>query len=352
MTIRDFRKYNDWVKVWSGRWSLHFDSHIGNDWTRNIKISAKPVFQHVIFFYNSGITDCWVRQEEKDYLGKRLCDKARADKMFVMRLCKSFVHLADEVTSFLNSHNPKEITKNELRVYWELIGRYYLPHLSVKYMVDYLSANELKKYLLQLERARLYAEQIFRNSEDFLEKYFRYIAVKERYPKNILLASNAQEFDKYLKTGILPSKSLLKQRFVKSALIVKNAKQTIFAGKQVSVINDIVSDHAFKGSLSGQPAFKGKAKGIVKIIINPSKQSGKFNKGDILITGMTRPEFLPLMKKAAAFVTDAGDILSHAAITARELKKPCIIGTKIATKVFKDGDRVEVDANIGTVRKI
>ncbi|MDO8581302.1 MAG: PEP-utilizing enzyme, partial [bacterium] len=64
------------------------------------------------------------------------------------------------------------------------------------------------------------------------------------------------------------------------------------------------------------------------------------------------PEFLSLMVKAGAIVTDAGGILSHAAITARELKKPCVIGTKIATKVFKDGDRVEVDAERGIIKKV
>jgi pyruvate,water dikinase len=58
------------------------------------------------------------------------------------------------------------------------------------------------------------------------------------------------------------------------------------------------------------------------------------------------------MEKAAAFVTDQGGITSHAAIVAREMKKPCIIGTKIATKVFKDGDIMEVDANKGIIRKI
>lgn len=58
------------------------------------------------------------------------------------------------------------------------------------------------------------------------------------------------------------------------------------------------------------------------------------------------------MKKAGAIVTDAGGILSHAAIVSRELKKPCIIGTQTATKAFKDGDLVEVDAVKGIVRKI
>ena len=78
----------------------------------------------------------------------------------------------------------------------------------------------------------------------------------------------------------------------------------------------------------------------------------KFKKGDILITSMTRPEFLPLMRKAKAVITNEGGITSHAAIVARELKIPCIIGTKIATEIFKDGDHVEVDANYGWIRKI
>jgi pyruvate,water dikinase len=67
---------------------------------------------------------------------------------------------------------------------------------------------------------------------------------------------------------------------------------------------------------------------------------------------MTRPEFVPLMKLASAIVTDDGGITCHAAIVSRELGIPCIIGTKVGTKVFKDGDRVEVDANRGIIRKI
>lgn len=67
---------------------------------------------------------------------------------------------------------------------------------------------------------------------------------------------------------------------------------------------------------------------------------------------MTFPNFIPAMEKASAFVTDEGGILCHAAIVSREMRKPCIIGTKIATKIFKDGDLVEVDANKGTVKKL
>jgi len=74
--------------------------------------------------------------------------------------------------------------------------------------------------------------------------------------------------------------------------------------------------------------------------------------GDILISSMTTPDMVPIMKKAAAFVTDEGGITCHAAIVSREMKKPCIIGTKIATKILHDGQLVEVDANRGIVKII
>ncbi|MBI4050116.1 MAG: hypothetical protein HY398_01560 [Candidatus Doudnabacteria bacterium] len=103
--------------------------------------------------------------------------------------------------------------------------------------------------------------------------------------------------------------------------------------------------------LVGQTACLGKAKGVAKIVNSPFDMR-KMNKGDILVSIATNPDIVPAMKKAAAIVTEQGGITSHAAIVSRELGIPCVIGTKIATKVFKDGDLVEVDANKGTVRKI
>jgi phosphoenolpyruvate synthase/pyruvate phosphate dikinase len=104
-------------------------------------------------------------------------------------------------------------------------------------------------------------------------------------------------------------------------------------------------------ALSGQVAFQGYAKGAVRIV---RKQADIKNVevGAILVSPMTTPDFLPAMKKASAFVTDEGGITCHAAIVAREMKKPCIIGTKIATQVLKDGDEIEVDAEQGIVKII
>ena len=78
----------------------------------------------------------------------------------------------------------------------------------------------------------------------------------------------------------------------------------------------------------------------------------KVKKGDILVAIMTNANHLPAMARAAAVVTDEGGITCHAAIAARELQKPCVVGTKFATLMLKNGDRVEVEADAGVVTKI
>jgi pyruvate,water dikinase len=103
----------------------------------------------------------------------------------------------------------------------------------------------------------------------------------------------------------------------------------------------------------GMIACKGIVQGTVKVVSpldNQSKALAKVSDSDILVTGMTRPHMLPAMKKAAAFVTDEGGITCHAAIISREMNKPCVIATRVATKIFKDGDLVEVDADKGIVK--
>ena len=101
----------------------------------------------------------------------------------------------------------------------------------------------------------------------------------------------------------------------------------------------------------GRTAYPGKVTGKAKIV-RLMKDLPKVEKDDILISVTTHPDFVPKMQLAKAIVTDEGGLTCHAAIVSRELKKPCIVGTKHGTQVFHDGDMVEVDATNGVVRKI
>ena len=150
-----------------------------------------------------------------------------------------------------------------------------------------------------------------------------------------------------------PIKSILERRYSNFILIPGIVSKTkklkdfaikdsrLFFSEQKILLKNLL--------LKGQPAFLGKVNGRVRIIFN-KRQIVDFKKGEILVMPMTTTNYVSIMKKAAAFVTDEGGVTCHAAILARELKKPCIIGTKIATKVLKDGYLVEVDADKGVVK--
>ncbi|MBU0457023.1 MAG: PEP-utilizing enzyme [Nanoarchaeota archaeon] len=146
---------------------------------------------------------------------------------------------------------------------------------------------------------------------------------------------------------------------VSKEILDERAKGFVITCKAVLIKKDLeyVKKHfqEFKKEkvteIKGDIASKGIVKGVIKVVMD-NTQLKKVNKRDILVAPMTTPDFVVAMEKAAAFVTDEGGILCHAAIVSREMNKPCIIGTKIATKVLKDGNYVEVNANEGIVKII
>lgn len=143
-------------------------------------------------------------------------------------------------------------------------------------------------------------------------------------------------------------KSTLKKRLKENQIyIYKNGKGTIITNKDV-LTNNIKRKPLL---LRGQSACPGIVTGNVKVILTPN-DINKVNDGDILVSTMTRPDYVVAMRKSKAIITDEGGLLCHAAIVSRELKKPCIIGTKFATQTLKDGDLVEVNANTGIIKLI
>ncbi len=77
-----------------------------------------------------------------------------------------------------------------------------------------------------------------------------------------------------------------------------------------------------------------------------------FQKGEVLVTTMTQPNMMVIAQKAGAIVTDEGGITSHAAIVARELKIPCIVGCLHTMKILNNGDKIKVDANKSIIKKL
>lgn len=102
----------------------------------------------------------------------------------------------------------------------------------------------------------------------------------------------------------------------------------------------------------GQIGNPGKVDGEVLIVTPENIPNTKVTLSHILVCDMTDPSYLPLMKQAAGFITNQGGILSHAAIVARELGKPCVVATGNATEILKNGDKIQLNANTGEITKI
>ncbi len=147
----------------------------------------------------------------------------------------------------------------------------------------------------------------------------------------------------------------LNQRHRFSAMYVTKGKFQILLGREAKQFLAKINMEATKvkgvKEMRGTCACPGKVKGTVKIVLTQADNK-KVKKGDILVSHTTGPDLMPAMKRAAAFVTEAGGLTCHAAIVARELNTPCVVGTLIAAKVLKDGDKVEIDATKGVVKKI
>lgn len=167
--------------------------------------------------------------------------------------------------------------------------------------------------------------------------------------------ASTEEITQLLKGKKVISKLGIEKRRKLCVTVIKGKGLRFLVGEKAKrYIKDKVGDVEVKEDktlIHGMSVFLGKVSGIARIVNSP-KDIYKVKLGDILVSVQTNPDLLPAMKKAAAFVTDIGGITSHAAIVARELKKPCVVGLKIATKIIKDGDQIEVDAIKGDVKKI
>ena len=120
------------------------------------------------------------------------------------------------------------------------------------------------------------------------------------------------------------------------------------AARATSNLSPLRADAASEPLVRGLGAAPGRASGPVRVI-GSLADAGRLRDGDVLVTHMTSPDWVPLMRRAAAIVTDSGGMTCHAAIVSRELGVPCVVGTGEATRKLRDGELVTVDATHGVV---
>lgn len=190
----------------------------------------------------------------------------------------------------------------------------------------------------------------------YLTVYLREIGKRNDYSLEEMYYFTPPEIDALLLGGTKVPKQELAARRHRLVYVISESDDSMLisgtkAAKLIEYFERATGSKTSATSVRGIVASRGPGgtmQGRVQVVLDP--EGVDFKKGNVLVSTMTRAEYVPFMKQASAIVTDEGGITCHAAVVSRELRKPCIIGTKIATKVLKDGDLVEVNTNHGSVK--
>ncbi len=343
----------DWEKRWMERNNLLTCSLVAELYYFENQKQWGVSFDHVFFLYREGIVTCYQLISENTTYGSTLAQQVIKQPAITDVWCNDLLAKTAMLREYVSNNSNRILNKAEYKKFIELFYAYPPLLIGVIRVVNYLPESVLEQVLPTLQKARFETETAYGQVDTFLTSLLTALAKKENRNPEFLQLMYASEVEAYLENGYLPTDDELAPRQPVSGLYCEKGALMSLNKRDAELFEKFVAEKSVpaSGIMRGSTAVKGIVEGTARIIYDP-KKINIFNAGDILITSMTNPEFVPLMKKAGAIVTDGGGILCHAAIVARELNKPCVINTQVATTTFKDGDMVEVDAIHGIIKKI
>ncbi|NTV41333.1 MAG: hypothetical protein HGA61_03620 [Candidatus Moranbacteria bacterium] len=307
------------------------------------------------------------QQEEKDLLRLKLLENKEEIKCGLLRHQRKYYWMLNSYydTRVLSVNYFKEVlekhTKEEAKEILERIKNFTakIQEKKKEIIKKHNLSQEIEKTASQLSFCIWWQDErkkyIFK-ANHCIDLFLTEISRKYGIAENSLHYYAHQEISALLQTHKLIDENEIDKR-KKNFLGVYDSKvgeSKYFSGDEAEElmkpfftkkIDLVISE--FRGTV----VSRGLVRGEVKIITSP-RETEKMEKGDVLVSPMTSPDLIVAMKKAAAIVTDEGGLTCHAAIVSRELGTPCIVGTKIATQVLRDGDLVEVDADKGKIKII
>lgn len=272
-------------------------------------------------------------------------DFNRFDKLYYLRRLKEFLVIPK--TNLQKEIRKYEDKAKEIERVRKMLTKKHKLEKKLLYLLDLASY-----FAYHRMEMRVYFTLGLVSLKEILNEIARRMNISTEDVKWILIQENV----KFLKSSKKVSPKVIEERKKFSIHHIEDMKVKLKTGKKAEQWRKIYlppKDFTGVESVKGQIGNPGVRRGYVKLIVDTPdiiKEMGSMKQGSILVTHNTRPDMIVVCKKAAAIVTDEGGILSHAALVSREFGIPCVIATWNATKIFKDGDLVEVDANNGIVK--
>ncbi len=320
-----------------------------NNWYLYVENISKLKVSEVLTICENGVVSMFVKKSEdkKNYLqAKKDFYSKHADKYF-----KSFKKIIEKTK--LPDKNPFEKgIESHQKIGPILVYSHFFERILTEASLRIAKMNRKEKIRFKnlIKYNDGFRDKVVKIQDQHYDEVYKYI--KKKYPRY-------KNIDYYLAEELITGKKInpseLNNRKKFYVQLTRKKRNWLYMGKKALTVlkrekfvkEKVASIKEFKGF----PAYSGKVLGEVVIV----KKLSDFKKetiGKIIISPMTIPQFVPYLKNVKAIVTDEGGINCHAAISAREFKIPCIVGTKIATKVLKDDDFVEMDANKGIIKII
>lgn len=357
--ILKFIKKRKWEKFLTRPYAPLFLSMHINVYYRALKELMVINFKNFIYLNKEGNVDIYRDEPNVKKVNDKIYD-------FLIRSPRKINQLITEAkkaeTIIKNVIKKEKILKVEdLKNFiknFELYSKIFVRLTTMPFYLGMIIENRLNPDALRFKKIinkmkKLRTVDYYQDFNNYvLGKYLKILAKENNLPYNLIWQMTFPEILQVARRKLAPDKKELNQRKKQFVYTFFNNKVNLISNKNfTNKVDKILSSKIDKQQkfIRGKVAHPGKAIGKVKIVHNIGDIK-KFKARNILVSISTNPDLMPALKIAGAIVTDEGGLISHAAIIARELKKPCIIGTKIATKVLRDGQLVEVDANRGVVK--
>jgi phosphohistidine swiveling domain-containing protein len=254
---------------------------------------------------------------------------------------KGGVNPTEKLTELLD--NFEELNRERSKVIAELN-----PPVEVRHALDSLAI-----LIASRDWAKGYFTRILLHYTKLLDEIARRLDVT----RDDLLYYSYQEIEEALKNNqAIAPEEITSRKQDGFVIVIKHGELSLVTGKEnvADTIQDEGINEPFENLINikefkGIAASKGRIIAKARVLEDASRIE-ELEEGEILVTYMTTIEFIPAFRKAGGVITDEGGLSCHAAIISREFKLPCVVGTKVATRVIQTGNLIELDASQGIVR--
>jgi phosphohistidine swiveling domain-containing protein len=304
----------------------------------------QPRKPFLVFERKDSSVDCYYDPEGIVWIKNELRNKLETDNNFIEKVKEELSKRISNLSIYFEKSTPLNL--GELKGFVIKLRNAWVWFEAFWWLIYLLEDENKLEELNKLLKFRKESEEFVPKSDVIIRKSIKNIFpnLDEKYFDVILL--------KEIFSEQIPNNEILERRlnhyFYTYKTLFENINQKDLE-KKYNINLETVKINKDITQLKGDSVYPGKVVGKVRKIMSVNDVH-LLKEGEILVSSMTMPDFIVAMDKAKAFVTDEGGILCHVAIVAREMKKPCVIGTKVATKVLNDGDLIEVDADKGVIK--